>query len=69
MAIVQRHFLPALEPAWDDDALAEQLGIDGRDIARGQLVLDATQVLVPRRRAPLGPGWWDHGSDRRLTTS
>jgi hypothetical protein len=58
MAIVQRHFLPALEPAWDDEALAEQLGIDGRDIARSQLVLDAIRVLVPRSQAPLGPGWW-----------
>jgi hypothetical protein len=58
MAIVQRHFLPAAEPAWDDDALGEQLGVDRRDIARAQTVLDAVCLVVPRGRPPLGAAWW-----------
>jgi hypothetical protein len=62
MAIVQRHFLAAPAPGWDDDALAEQLGLDGRDVARAQDALDDVAVLVPRARPPLGPGWWTHAS-------
>ena len=58
MAVVQRHFAEALEPGWDDDALAGQLGIDGADLARAQRVLDEVAALVPRARPPLGPGWW-----------
>jgi hypothetical protein len=58
MAVVQRHFLKVPEPAWDDDALAEALGLDARDIARTQAVLDAMQPMVPRGGPPLGPAWW-----------
>lgn len=64
MAVVQRHFLPAPEPAWDDDALGEQLGLDGRDVRRAQAVLDAVQAIVPRGRPPLGPHWWRAAADR-----
>jgi hypothetical protein len=59
MAVVQRHFITAPEPAWDDDALGEQLGLDGGDVTRAQAVLDVMQAVVPRARPPLGPGWWD----------
>jgi hypothetical protein len=59
MAVVQRHFLPAPGPAWDDASLGEQLGLDRRDITRAQAVLDAVQDLVPRGRPPLGTHWWD----------
>jgi hypothetical protein len=58
MAIVQRHFLPVAEPAWDDDALAEQLAVDRDDVARAQAVLDDVHALVPRGRPPLGVAWW-----------
>jgi hypothetical protein len=58
MAIVQRHFLRAAEPAWDDDALAEQLAVDPRDIARAQAVLDAVRAVARGGRPPLGAGWW-----------
>jgi hypothetical protein len=58
MAVVQRHFLRVPEPAWDDDALAGQLGVGSRDIARAQAVLDAVQAVVPRGRPVLGAGWW-----------
>lgn len=58
MAIVQRHFLDAAAPGWDDDALAAQLGLDAADVARAQRVLDDAAALVPRARPPLGPGWW-----------
>jgi hypothetical protein len=59
MAIVQRHFLRAVEPAWDDDALAEALGLDAGDLARAQAVLDALQPMVRRAPPPLGAGWWE----------
>jgi hypothetical protein len=58
MAVVQRHFVSAPEPAWDDDALAAQLGLDSHDIARAQAVLSDMQAAVPRAQPPLGPGWW-----------
>jgi hypothetical protein len=58
MAIVQRHFLRVAEPAWGDAALAEQLGLERRDIARAQAVLDSVQDAVRRGQPPLGPGWW-----------
>lgn len=58
MAVVQRHFLSSPEPAWDDDALGAQLGLDGRDVARAQAVLDEMQAAVPRAQPPLGPAWW-----------
>ena len=60
MAVVQRHFLAVAAPAWDDAALAAALGLDRRDVARAQRVLDAMQAVVPRARPPLGPGWWRH---------
>jgi hypothetical protein len=58
MAVVQRHFLAEEQPAWDDVALGDALGLEPRDVARAQAVLDATQAVVPRARPPLGPGWW-----------
>ena len=58
MAVVQRHFLPAPEPAWDDVALGDALGLAPRDVTRAQVVLDAMQAVVPRARPPLGPRWW-----------
>ena len=58
MAVVQRHFLPAPEPAWEDDALAGQLGLDGRDMERAQAALDVIQAVLPRARPPLGRAWW-----------
>jgi hypothetical protein len=58
MAIVQRHILRAYEPAWDDDALAEQLGVRAHDITRAQAVLNEMQAVVRRAQPPLGPGWW-----------
>jgi hypothetical protein len=62
MAVVQRHFLRRVEPAWDDDALAEQLGLRAHDIARTQAVLNDMQAAVRRARPPLGPGWWTRTS-------
>jgi hypothetical protein len=58
MAVVQRHFLRAYEPAWDDDALAAQLGLAAYDITRAQAVLADMHAVVRRARPPLGPGWW-----------
>jgi hypothetical protein len=58
MAVVQRHFLDAAAPGWDDDALAAPLGLPAGDVARAQRVLDEVSSLVPRARAPLAPGWW-----------
>jgi hypothetical protein len=58
MAIVQRHFLSVPERAWDDDALAEQLGLEGHDFTRAQAVLDEVQGMIRRGQPPLGPGWW-----------
>ena len=66
MAIVQRHFLRAAEPGWDDEALAEQLGLDGLDVTRAQVVLDRVHGLVRRGDAPLGAGWWRRGADEPL---
>jgi hypothetical protein len=63
MAVVQRHVLRAFEPAWDDDALAEQLGLRGHDVTRTQAVLLEMQAAVRRARPPLGPGWWTRESD------
>jgi len=63
MAVVQRHFLTAAEPAWGDEALGKALGLDGGDVARAQAVLDAVQAVVPRARAPLGPGWWERAGE------
>ena len=58
MAIVQRHFLAIPEPAWDDDALAEQLGLEGHDLTRAQVALDEVQGMIGRGQPPLGPRWW-----------
>jgi hypothetical protein len=62
MAVVQRHFVQVPEPGWDDDALAEALGLDARDIARAQEAFDAVQAVVRRGRPPLGPGWWERAA-------
>jgi hypothetical protein len=54
MAVVQRHFLDAPAPGWDDDALAAGLGLDPSVVARAQAVLDDVSALV---RTPSGrPG-------------
>ena len=58
MAVVQRHFLDAPAPGWDDDALAAALGLDATPVARAQMVLDDVSALVRRAHPPLGPGWW-----------
>jgi hypothetical protein len=58
MAVAQRHFLRDFEPAWDDDALAEQLGLAAHDITRAQAVLGDMLVVVRRAQPPLGRGWW-----------
>jgi hypothetical protein len=58
MAVVQRHIVRAYEPGWDDDALAEQLGLAAHDITRAQAVLNEMQAVVRRAQPPLGPGWW-----------
>ena len=60
MAIIQRHFLPAFEPAWDDRSLAAQLGLNPEDITRAQRVLDAVASYPLRvgRPSPLGRHWW-----------
>lgn len=65
MAVVQRHFLDARAPGWDDDALGAQLGVDPSAVARAQLVLDDAHAIVPRARPPLGPGWWMRPSRAR----
>ena len=59
MAVIQRHFLPVPEPAWDDVALARQLAVKPHDIARAQALIDDTVVLLRRTAAPLGAGWWE----------
>jgi hypothetical protein len=68
MAIVQRHFLTEPEPAWDDDALADALGLDARDIARAQAVLDALELILRRARPPLGAHWWERVAVGRRQT-
>jgi hypothetical protein len=65
MAIVQRNFLKSRQPAWDDEALAEALGLDARDLTRAQAVLDALQPMIRRARAPLGTGWWERAEIAR----
>jgi hypothetical protein len=67
MAVIQRHFLPAPEPAWDDRALGAALGLDGADLTRAQAVLDAMREIVPRARPPLGAGWWESADERGAT--
>jgi hypothetical protein len=64
MAIIQRHFLASRGPAWDDTALAAQLGLPRDHIERAQGVLDyvATLPLRQPRPAPLGTYWW-HSAD------
>jgi hypothetical protein len=61
MAIVQRHFLTAHAPGWDDSSLARALGLPSDDFARAQRVLEdaLTLPLRGRRVAPLGSRWWD----------
>ena len=60
MAVLQRHFLTQPQPAWDDAALARDLGVDADDLARAQRVLDAVLRLPLRapRPAPLPRHWW-----------
>jgi hypothetical protein len=70
MAVIQRHFLTRREPAWDDDALAGQLGLDADDIQRAQRALDLAARLPLRtpRRPPLGEHWWQADADARHPT-
>jgi hypothetical protein len=65
MAVIQRHFLLVPAAAWDDVALARQLGVKRHDIARAQLLIDDTVVLMRRTAAPLGAGWRKHHSEVR----
>jgi hypothetical protein len=65
MAVVQRHFLTVEQPGWSDEALGEQLGLDGLDVTRAQRVLDAICAVVPRRRPPLGARWWERAPATR----
>jgi hypothetical protein len=68
MAVVQRHFLPAPQAGWDDEALGAALGLDGADVTRAQAVLDAMHEVVPHAEPPLGPAWWERTSERDLTS-
>src|SRR5690349_21428783 len=65
MAIVQRHFLPLPDHAWDDESLGEQLGLDAADVARAQTVLDRMQRALGRAEAPLGAAWWTRSASTR----
>jgi len=67
MAIVQRHFLPLPDHAWDDESLGSQLGLAGEDVARAQAVLDAMQAALGRREAALGAAWWTRSPSVRGT--
>jgi hypothetical protein len=58
MAVVQRHFVPLPDHAWDDDSLGDQLGLHPADVARAQAVLDEAQSVLGRAEAPLGAAWW-----------
>jgi hypothetical protein len=58
MAVIQRHFLPLPDHAWDDDSLGDQLGLEPADLARAQAVLDEVQAVLGRAEAPLGAAWW-----------
>ncbi len=67
MAIVQRHFLPLPDHAWDDESLGSQLGLAGEDVARAQVVLDEVQAALGRSPAPLGAAWWTRSPSVRGT--
>lgn len=67
LAVIRRHFLATREAAWDDAALADQLGLDNDAIRRAQRALDDAARLPPGPRGlpPLGVHWWrsaEHGS-------
>jgi hypothetical protein len=60
MAVIQRHFLPVRQPAWDDAALAAALGVDSLDMSRAQSALErCTRMLRYPRPAPVGARWWE----------
>jgi len=60
MAVIQRHLLPVRQPAWEDAALAAQLGVDSSDLSRAQTALErAARMLRYPRPAPLGARWWE----------
>jgi hypothetical protein len=65
MAVVQRHFLPLPDHAWDDESLGDQLGLDAGDVARAQVVLDEVQAVLRRAEAPLGAAWWTRTASAR----
>jgi hypothetical protein len=67
MAVIQRHFLIAAEPGWNDVTLARQLGLSPHDVRRAQFVLDAAEQLLRHRPrpAPLGPHWWRYAENGR----
>jgi hypothetical protein len=58
MAVVQRHFVPLPDHGWDDDSLADQLGVPSDDVTRAQAVLDDARAMLGRAEAPLGAAWW-----------
>ena len=65
MAVVQRHFLPLPDHAWDDESLGDQLGLDAADVTRAQAVLDEVQAVLGRAEAPLGAAWWTRAPSMR----
>jgi len=65
MAVVQRHFLPLPDHAWDDESLGDHLGLDSGDVARAQAVLDEVQAALGRAEAPLGAAWWTRSPSMR----
>jgi hypothetical protein len=67
MAIVQRHFLPLPDHAWDDESLGAQLGLAVADVARAQVVLDEAQTALGRHEAPLGAAWWTRSPSVRVS--
>jgi len=45
--VIQRHFLPLPDHAWDDDSLGDQLGLEPADVVA---------ALGKRRSSPTKPG-------------
>jgi hypothetical protein len=76
MAIIQRHFSNTPELGWDDQWLAEQLGVTSENITRAQRVLeDALETLrrvltdpaMQQRITPvLGERWWQALCEPRM---
>jgi hypothetical protein len=65
MAVIQRHFVPLPDHAWDDEALGDQLGLDPEDISRAQAVADEVRAVVGAAEASLGAAWWTRAASAR----